>query len=219
MKSKLTGYSAAALMASVLVTVGGAVSVMALHPQPPWTGLAAFMAAYHPLQSVIFLPSIILPLSFVGILAGLLVEARPAGKAWGVLALSTGVVGAAVLCTSYLIQGLWVPALIRQKSDLVGSLVSTNPDSLFWTFELFGYGIIGLGTWLAAPLLGRTGRDGIIRRLLVANGIGSMAAAIGYAISRDWVFEPLGLGGVLVWNALVFILGVMLFRRSSAKAG
>jgi len=206
--------AAAALFGSVVVTVGAAVLVAVLYPQPPWSGLPAFIAAYRPLQSFIFVPSLVLPLSFVAVLAGFHCGAKPEVKPWSASALAVGTVGAAIVCINYVIQGVWVPSLVKEGSDLVGALVSAKPGSLFWAFELFGYGIIGLAMWLAAPLFPGSGIDRLIRWALAVNGAGSLLAMLVAAFYPRWVLGPLGLAAVLAWNLLIIVIAVLLFRRS-----
>jgi len=206
--------AAAALFGSVIVTVGAAVLVAVSCPQPPWSSLPTFVAAYRPFQSFIFVPSPVLPLSFVVVLAGFHCGAKPEVKAWSASALAVGTVGAAILCINYLIQGVWVPSLVKQGSDLVGALVSTNPGSLFWALELFGYGIMGLAMWLAAPLFPGPGIDRPIRWALVVNGAGSLLAALAAVFDPRWVLGPLGLAAGLFWNLLIIALAGLLFRRA-----
>jgi len=212
-------YAAAVLFGGVVVTVGGAVLVAVLCPQPPWRGLSTFIAAYRPLQSFIFVPSLLLPLSFVVVLAGFHCGAKAEVKAWSASALAVGTVGAAILCLNYLIQGVWVPSLVKEGNDLVGALVSANPGSLFWALELFGYGIMGLAMWLAAPLFAGPGIDRLIRWALVVNGAGSLLAALAAVLDPRWVLGPLGLAAGLFWNLLIIALAFLLFRRSGPRHG
>jgi len=216
---KWNRWAALSLMGGLVITIGGAVLVMILCPQPSWENQQTFVAAYHPLQSLIFVPSLALPLSIIAVLVGFHSSARPDAKPWTLLALVWGAVGATILCINYLIQGVFVPSLIKQSSGLVGALVSANPGSLFWTLELFGYGIVGLAMWGAAPLFSGPGIDRIIRWLLVVNGVGSILAGLGATVDSSWVLGPLGLGAVLVWNLLMIVLAALFLLRSRQEVG
>jgi len=206
--------AALAFLSGLVITIVGAVVVMVVCPQPPWTGVHAFTTSFHPLQSLIFVPSLALPLGCVAVLVGLHSGASAGERRWGLLALALGIVGAAIVCINYLIQAAFVPALVRQGSEAVGILASANPGSLFWGLELFGYGIIGLGLWAAAPLFRRPGLDRAIGWVLTINGAGSFLAAAALAVDSSWVLGVPGLGLVLAWNLLMLALAVMLVRRS-----
>jgi hypothetical protein len=210
--------AALAFLGGLVVSIGGAVLVMILCPQPPWTDLRAFVSAYHPLQSFIFVPSLVLPLSIVAVLAGLHAGARPEEKRWSSLALAFGIVGATLVCINYLVQGVFVPALVEQGSEVVGNLASANPRSLFWVLEMFGYGIVGVAMWTTAPLFRGPGVDRVLRWLLVVNGAGSSLAAVAVAVDSSWVLGPPGLAVVLAWNVLMVVLAVLLVRRSRHPA-
>jgi hypothetical protein len=210
--------AAIALLAGVIVSVAGAALVVVACPQPPWSDLQTFRSAYHPLQSFIFVPSVLLPLSFLAVLSGFHSQAKTEIKPWTFLASAMGGVGATILCVNYLIQGVWIPSLIRQDSDLVGMFASANPGSLFWTFELFGYAILGLAMWAAILIFQKSGLDRAIRWLIIANGAGSLGAALAAAVDSSWVLGPFGLGVVLMWNVLIVFLSILLIRRSRQVA-
>jgi hypothetical protein len=68
---------------------------------------------------------------------------------------------------------------------------------------MFGCAALGAATWLIAPGFRGGRRADLIRHLLVANGVVSIAGAACTALFDRWVFSGAGLVSFLAWNALV----------------
>ena len=93
---------------------------------------------------------------------------------------------AAMVFTNYAIQTTFVPALAKYGSagdePLVGALTMTNPRSLGWALEMWGYALLGVATWLSAPVFSSGALERLTALLFVLNGFVSIATA--YAAMR-----------------------------------
>lgn len=85
----------------------------------------------------------------------------------------------------------------------------TNPVSLFWAIEMWGYGFLGLGTWLASGFFRDRGIERIAKILFVLNGIVSIVGAVWTSIHLEWVLSPSGLASYAAWNALYIALAAV----------
>jgi hypothetical protein len=192
---------AAALVAAFALLSGPiAFALTLLHPQPAWTDAATFAAHAHPIQQLPYW------LGFGLLGSCVLLVARIVALSWQhsrtralVVLVLTAMYGGTIL-VNYALQVAYVPALARAGSPLVAYVTMANPEAPTWLLEMFGYGALGAATWIAAPLFGAHRRW--IRRLLVANGIVSIAGAIACAGGMAWLQTVPGLVAYLAWNAL-----------------
>jgi hypothetical protein len=88
----------------------------------------------------------------------------------------------------------------------------SNPLSLCWAIEMWGYGLLGIGTWLMAACY--SGRNAWIEKLLIVNGGVSVIGAIWVSIDISWVMTPIGLIAYLGWNVLMMVVLVLMYRDS-----
>jgi hypothetical protein len=132
-----------------------------------------------------------------------------------------GIYGA-LITINYALQVAYVPLLARTASPALGYVTMANAEAPTWLLEMFGYGVLGLATWLFAPVFGARGRRRWIHRLFVANGAISAAGALACAGGLSWLQTAPGLVAYLGWNA-VFIAGVLLvaleYRPRPIRAG
>jgi len=194
--------SVAAALVAAFALLSGPVgfALTFLHPQPPWTDAATFVAHAHPIQQLPYW------LGFGLLGSCLLLVARVVALSWEhnrtralVVLLLTAMYAAAIL-VNYALQVAYVPVLARAGSPLVAYVTMANPEAPTWLLEMFGYGALGGATWAAAPLFGA--HRPWIRRLLVANGVVSIAGAIACAGGMGWLQTVPGLFAYLAWNAL-----------------
>lgn len=202
-------------LSALLVAAGALLSgpigfaLTLLHPQPRWTDAATFAAHAHPLQQLPYW------LGFGLLAACVMFVARIASLAWethrtrAMIALVLVTIYGAVIAINYALQVAYVPLLARSASPLLGYVTMANPEAPTWLLEMFGYGVLGVATWLVAPLFGLHGRRRWIRMLHVANGVLSVAGAVGCAWGMAWLQTTPGLVAYLAWNA-VFIAGALL---------
>ena len=109
----------------------------------------------------------------------------------------------------------------RPALDPVLSLFAVNnPTSIFWAVEMWRYGFLGAGTWLAAGFFGREGLQRVARYLFVGNGAVSIAGALWTAVRMEWVLSTPGLAAYAGWNLLYVALAIVLLlvlRREAPR--
>jgi hypothetical protein len=193
-----------------------------LRPQPPWTDAATFAAHAHPLQQAPYW------LGFGLLASSIMLVARLGSLAWerhrtrAMMALVLVAIYGALITINYALQVAYVPLLARTASPVLGYVTMANPEAPTWLLEMFGYGVLGVATWLLAPLFGEFGRRRWIRRLLVANGAISVAGALACAGGLSWLQTVPGLVAYLGWNA-VFIAAALViaveYRPRRTRSG
>jgi hypothetical protein len=223
--------AAGSTIAAAVVTLAGIVlsgpvsmALVTLHPQPAWTGPEAFVRAYHPIQTVPYFTGFLLVGGSLSLIAALQTAARDPHRARATAALGFAAAFAALIVFNYVLQTTFVPALARSRSPESGPLIAalslSNPRALGWALEMWGYGVLGVATWLVAPVLADHGRAGrVAAALFVANGPVSIVGAIWTALQPGWVMTPMGLGMFAGWNLLVFVMVALVIAafRSTAR--
>lgn len=193
-----------------------------IKPQPAWSGAEMYVANYHPIQSVTFYFGFLLLFGSVLMIACIYLLDRR--KAKSLLALVSTSIACGLISFNYFTEATLIPALVRNYSRTLDPIVTlfavTNPSSLFWAVEMWGYGFLGLGTWLAGGVLSGDGVEKAARILFTVNGIASVVGAIYTGIHLEWVLSTAGLLSYGAWNGLYLVLAllfllVMLRRRSS----
>jgi hypothetical protein len=104
-----------------------------------------------------------------------------------------------MISLNYMIQITLVPNIL-DNVKAIDLLATLNAKSLFWYIEMTGYGFLGLATWSAAYLFGKTKKEIVIKRLLMANGIISVFGAILTFIFKGWVLSIPGLVSYVLCN-------------------
>lgn len=201
---------AAVLIAAASLLGPGAVFVDAAVRRPgPWSGPESFLASFHWTQTLGPLLGFPLLFGFVLFVAGALrldeqkrVDPIP-------VILLTAIYGALVTF-NYVANAFYV----AQSSDpgAVSVLSMENPRSLCWAIEMVAYALLGVVTWLLAPIF-----DGALALLLRVNGAVSVGSAVFTFVRLTWVLTPVGLGFYAAWNLLlVVIMGLVLWRFRAA---
>jgi len=129
----------------------------------------------------------------------------------------------ALVCLNYTIQVAYIPILVDENASILAFLAMTNPASLPWAIEMFGYCILGIATVFAAPLFSNRGLQAIIRWLLVLNGVLSVGGAVMFTVNSAETVSGLGIVGYVFWNALIVVIMLLVIielrfgRRSKAS--
>jgi hypothetical protein len=210
----VTSAERAAATGALLITLGATSSgplgfalVALTHPQPPWQGGALFARSFHPIQTLPFYLGFVLITGFGLFIAALHRMAAPALRVRTTCSLIATAAFTALIAFNYILQTTFVPGLAARytpASDAALAIFSMScPSSLAWALEMWGYGLLGVATWLAAPVLGRTPLERWTARGLIANGAMSIAGALLTALIPGWVLSPAGLAAFGVWNVLV----------------
>jgi len=212
-KACRTGALAAlsVLAATALSGPGAMLLVELVHAQPPWREARRFAEELHWVQSVPYFLGFFLTGSFVVLLASLYQVAPRPVKARVLAGLVFGGVAASMVFHNYVLQTTFVPELARayraDNAPLIAALSMANPTSLAWGLEMWGYGVLGVATWLSAATFTGSGLERSVRRGFVANGWMSIAGAVVTSLDPAWVFRTSGMSLFAAWNVL--LLGVM----------
>jgi len=208
-------------LGAVLTAVGTlasgplALPVVALvQPQPPWAGAGVFVENFHRIQTLPFYFGFVLLggsiLMLVSICA--LSKGRPASLA----ALVFMATGTTLIFLNYLTQTTFIPAIVGgytpESGPVIGAFSMSNAASLAWAIEMWGYGFMGLGTWLAAGFFGAGRLERAARILFILNGVASVFGALIVSFDLEGVFSIPGLIGYGLWNVLYVALAVVFHR-------
>ena len=130
-------------------------------------------------------------------------------------------IGAAFAILNYVTQTTFIPAIVNTYSSgldpIITILSMSNPRSLPWAIEMWAYGLMGLGTWLAAGFFGTSRLERTAKALFILNGVVSVFGALIASIDLGGVFSIAGLIGYGVWNVLFFALAVVFYRVLQAR--
>jgi hypothetical protein len=216
----------AAVVTAIGILVSGPIGlyvVSVVQPSPPWVDAATYAAAYHPVQTLPFFAGFMMVIGFVGIIAALYQLAADRLKPVLLLA----VVMSASFCTlilfNYVNQTTFVPAMAQayrpEYDPVITALAMANPRSLAWALEMWGYGFLGLATWLAAPVFGGSGLERATAGLMVVNGVISIIGVLATAYDVGWVLTSPGVASFALWNVVVFALAVCVFFTLRRRQG
>ncbi len=217
--------SAGAILTVVGILTSGplALLVVALvRSQPLWDGPSLFVDNFHRIQTLPFYFGLLLVTGSVLMLVSVFMMSR--GRAMSLAALVFTSIGAAFAIFNYLTQTTFIPAAVREYTPelapVISALSMANPSSLAWAIEMWAYGFIGLGTWLAAGVFGTSRLERIAKLLFVANGVASILGTVAVSVDLRGVFSITGLIGYGVWNVIYGALGVVFYlvirKRRSA---
>ena len=75
---------------------------------------------------------------------------------------------------------------------------------------MWGYAFLGISTWLTAGYYAN--RNNLIRILMIANGVLSLASAAWTILDMNWVTTTVGLMGYFLWNVLMMYMMAAIYR-------
>jgi len=207
-QNSLLALSALAILVGAMLS--GPVStgmVMIIRPQPAWVDPAVFMSHYHWIQAIPFILGFALLFGscfFVAIASSIASEGLHKTRAN--LALITASVYATLISFNYIIQVAYVPMLVKSNQPMAGYLTMSNPSSVCWAIEMFGYLFQGIAFWLLSPVFRANKHGSMIQWLLVVNLILSVGGAVAACIDVAWAMKPFGLIMFVVWNLVLAVL-------------
>jgi len=184
--------------------------VHAVQPQPVWQDAATFARSYHGVQALPYFAGLLLVGGFVALIASLHVLAPESYKARTACSLGFVAVFAAIIGVNYAIQTTFVPTLAKhwsaENASLLAGLTMANPDSLGWALEMWGYAVLGVATWLCAPVFSHWRLERLTAFLFLVNGPISILGAVATATSPGWVLTDAGILAFAGWNVLVVFM-------------
>jgi hypothetical protein len=209
--SRALTLSAATALAGALTSGPGAIAlVQYTHPQPAWRDAEAFVRAFHPVQTIPYVAGLLLVGGFVSVIASLASLGGDGRRARLTCAVVCVSIFATLIVVNYAVQTTVIPPLVAawrpDAAAVLSTLTMSNPVSLGWALEMWGYGALGAATWLVAPVLRARPGGGVAAALFVANGVVSVAGTIITVLRPGWVMTPAGLMSFALWNLLVIVM-------------
>ena len=127
---------------------------------------------------------------------------------------------ASLIFLNYVVQTTFLPALARDyEAAYAGIIVAfsmSNPKSLAWGIEMWGWGSSASTTWLVAPVFRGSRLERAAALAFIANGPVSILGALWTVAQPGWVMTPAGLAASALWNVLlvaITALALVVFRR------
>jgi hypothetical protein len=208
------------LAASILSGPGAMLVVELVRPQPPWRDARTFAEHLHGVQALPYFLGLFLIGGFAVLLACLHALAPAAQKArTGAALVFCGIAGALVF-QNYVLQTTFVPHLARadaaENATLIAAFSMANPSSFAWALEMWGYGFLGVATWLCAGVFAGGGVERATAWSYAGNGWMSIAGAAWTALAPGWVMTAPGMLAFALWNLLIvalLVLTLLVLRR------
>jgi hypothetical protein len=197
----------------------GFLIVSAVKPQPAWTSASVFAENYHIIQDLPFYFGFLLIGGMLMLAVGHYLnykEDDPQKKFHLLVALGWTIAFFTLISLNYISQTTFVRHLALHYKPEYDPAIATfsmaNPMSFCWANEIWGYGFLGVATWLMAGYY--SGRNNLIRSLLIANGAVSVATVAFTIVDMKWLLTSIGLGGYFIWNVLMIVLMILIFNNS-----
>jgi hypothetical protein len=214
-------HAAWATLLGILLSGPLAVAVVNLtHPQPSWDGAALFARSYHPIQMLPYAGGIVLVAALVMLVSSLHAVAAREQRVHATGALVLTAAFASFILFNYVVQTTFIPDLARHydgaSAPIIATLSMANPRSLAWGIEMWGWGFLGVATWLVAPVFRGSALERATRWAFVSNGPLSVVGGLATVAWPGWVLTSAGLVLFAVWNLLLAamaLLALLTFRR------
>lgn len=210
------GALGAVLSAIGILTSGPlAILVVALvQPQPLWESPELFVENFHRIQTVPFYFGILLVAGSILMLVSIYLLSKTHAATLAALIFMS--IGAAFAFLNYVAQTTFIPAIVDNYAAEYNSIINmfsmSNPIALPWAIEMWAYGFMGLGTWLAAGFFDTSPLERIAKSLFILNGVVSVLGALIISIDLSGVFSIAGLIGYGTWNVLYLALAIVFYR-------
>lgn len=196
------------------VVLSGPIAVVlvnATHPQPAWRDAELFARSYHPVQLLPYGGGILLVVALILLVSSLHATANASQKARTGAALTFTSAFAAFIFFNYVAQTTFLPHLARRfdpasgpnMAPIIAALSMSNPTSLAWGIEMWGWGFLGVATWLLSATFGKSKLERATALAFAANGPVSIAGALWTVARPGWVMTPAGLTAFAAWNLLL----------------
>lgn len=204
-------FAAQVILAGVILSGPVAVAVVEfLAPQPAWQDAATFISHYSWIQSLPYVFGFLIAVGFLFLMSVLVDVALDAHRPLARAALAFTAVSASLIFFNYTLQTAFVPLWLHRSPSAVSMVTMANPDSLGWSLEMYGYGLLGIATACAAPVFEPQGRRRLIRLFLILNCILSVIGAVLVPIIPGWVLTPWGMVAGAFWNILIAVTMIMI---------
>lgn len=212
--------SLGALIALIGYVTSGPVGFMlvrAVKPQPTWVSATVFAENYHVIQDLPFYFGFLLTGGMLMLVTGHYLNygaQEPEKKFHLLVALGWTIAFFTLISFNYVSQTTFVRHLALNYRPEYDSAISTfsmaNPLSFCWATEIWGYAFLGVANWLMAGYY--SGRNNLIRSLLIANGVVSVATVAFTIMDMHWLMTSVGLSAYFIWNLLMIVLMILIYK-------
>jgi len=208
-----------ALIGFILSSLVAIPIVMFVSPQPMWQSVELFRAHFHTIQVLPYYFGFILISGLVILVYGHRQEKSGQHSDFqDQLRMARVLINifATLIIFNYSCQTTFVPHLVQAHNSLYDPLIAafsmSNPDSLSWTIEMWGYLILAKALWLLSGFYRekRTSLPG----LLTINLIISVLSLLWSILDPSWVDTTLGLILYFTWNGLMIVILILMVRLS-----
>jgi hypothetical protein len=217
--------SSGAIVALVGFITSGPLGLMLVKltkPQPLWVSAPVFAANYHFVQDIPYYFGFLLIGGMLMVASGHYLDCTAENKKVKfnlLLSLSLTTAFAVLIFFNYICQTTFIRHLAinntAQNDSIIATFSMANPMSLSWAIEMWGYGVLGVATWLVAEYYKE--KNNIISWLLILNGIVSTATIVFTILDINWVLTTIGLIAYMFWNALMIVLMIMIYRYNKSN--
>jgi hypothetical protein len=197
------------------IFLSGPVSMLLVsltHPNPAWQTPKLWAENFHPVQTMPFFGGFLLLVGYMLMIAAAHRLAEEKDKIYTQVALIFTAAFATLIFFNYINQTTFLPALAKNYRPEYDFLISTfsfsNPRSLCWAIEMWGYALLGLATCFAAPVFRQSTTEKTTAFLMLANGVISILGGFITSANLDWVFTQAGMINYVLWNVLVLFLAI-----------
>lgn len=201
----------------------GFLTLQLLKPQPAWISPMIFARNYHFIQDLPYYFGLLLigGMVMLSVAHYLQCKDHDATKKFSVLvSLILTIIFATLILFNYICQTTFVRHLALHYDPANDPAMATfsmaNPISLSWSVEMWGYGLLGVATWLLATCYHK--RNEVIRYLLITNGCMSLAGVVLTVADSSWVLTAAGLIAYVFWNMLMIVLMILIYRHARKQA-
>ena len=194
------------IVAIILSGPGGLIIARAMGAQSKWEGVDAYIAQYKSIEALPYVFGFMLVLGFLFLFSCLFGSGDEEKKPLAATGFALTCIYAALICFNYIVQVAFIPNALDQDKSILSFLSMTNPKSLPWSLEMFGYAILGLATLFIAPLFSNGKLQMVIKWLFVLNGAASIFGAIIFVMFPVETTTGEGFIGYILWNILIVLI-------------
>lgn len=184
-----------------------------IHPQPSWVDAQTFARNFHFIQTLPFFFGFLLTIGSILLVTSTYKLASEDDRPVMFPSIVFVSIYAALISLNYIFQTTYVPALATHYSPqhdvLISAFSMSNPNSVAWAIEMYGYAFLGLSVLFLVPFF-KAGKLGMtIRCLLILNALVSITSAFITSFNLSWVLTGAGYVGFFVWNILYLVIAVL----------
>lgn len=210
-KARFISYSALITIIGLLLSGPvGVLIVSMVHNQNNWSGVQDFINNYSRIMSIPMSFGFLLVIGFILFFASLYKTGNEDQRVLENSGLIFCAVFASIISLNYLINVAYIPNVLDQSNANISFLTMSNPKSLAWALEMFGYGFLGIATGMVAPLFKNNRIQNTIKYLLLLNAVISVIGAVFTALFLEMVLSIYGLISYYFWNGLILVIMLLI---------